>query len=78
MDECDLIIDEMEMSLNLDESSHFSEEEVEEEPNSKEAKVPCGNCSELVKELGVEIIALKKRQLPRMQIPESLIILNSL
>ena len=78
MDECDLIIDEMEMSLNLDESSHFSEEEVEEEPNSKEAKVPCGNCSELVKELGVEITALRKRQLPRMQIPESLIILNSL
>lgn len=74
MDECDSIIDEMEMSLNLDESSHFSEEE----PNSKEAKVPCGNCSELVKELGVEIIALRKRQLPRMQIPESLIILNLL
>lgn len=78
MDECDSIIDEMEMSLNLDESSHFSEEEVEEEPNSKEAKVPCGNWSELVKELGVEIIASRKRQLPRMQIPESLIILNSL
>ena len=78
MDECDSIIDEMEMSLNLDESSHFSEEEVEEEPNSKEAKVPCENCSELVKELGVEIIASRKRQLPRMQIPESLIILNSL
>lgn len=38
MDECDSIIDEMEMSLNLDESSHFSEEEIEEEPNSKEAK----------------------------------------
>lgn len=62
MDECDSIIDEMEMSLNLDESSYFSEEEVEEELNSKEAKVPCGNCSELVKELGVEIIALKNRR----------------
>ena len=56
MDECDSIIDEMEMSLNLDESSHFSEEEVEEEPNIKEAKVPCGNCSELVKELGVKLL----------------------
>ena len=77
MDECDSIIDEMEMSQNLDESSYFSEEEVEE-PNSKETKVPCGNCSELVKELRAEIIALKKRQLPRMQIPESLIIFNSL
>lgn len=69
MDKCDSIIDEMEMSQNLDESSYFSEEE----PN-----VPCGNCSELVKELRAEIIALKKRQLPRMQLPESLIILNSL
>lgn len=78
MEECDSINDEMEMSLNLDESSYFSEEEVEEELNSKEAKVPCGNCSELVKEIGVGIIAVKKRQLPRMQNPESPIILNSL
>ena len=78
MDECDSIIDEMKMSQNLDESSYCSEEEVEEEPNSKETRVPCGNCSELLKELRAEIIALKKRQLPRMQIPASLIILNSL
>lgn len=78
MDECDSIIDKTEMSQNLDESSYFSEEEVKEEPNRKEAKVPCGNCSELVKKLRAEIIALKKRQLPRMQIPESLIILNSM
>ena len=78
MDECDSIIDEMEMSQNLDESGYFSEEAVVEEPNSKETKVPCEHCSELVKELRAEIVALKRRQLPGMQIPESLIILNSL
>ena len=78
MDECDSIIDEMEMSQNLDESGYFSEEAVMEEPNSKETNVPCERCSEFVRKLRAEIVALKKRQLPGMQIPESLIILNSL
>ena len=54
---------------SLEESGYTSSEE--EEPKSGAIKVPCENCSELVKELKVEINALKKRQLPGRCFPEN-------